>query len=144
MPGKPGRRPLSGYTIEEAAYHEAGHAVLALACQGAVRSATIKPHRNGRGRVIFDSHLDPKADLMMLIALAGPFAQRRFAPKSDWIAASDFNSVLKTIYLTKGARGFLRKSKSFWNILWTTPNRPSLSFGMTSRSRRGRCSSARR
>jgi hypothetical protein len=34
---------------------------------------------------------------MMLIALAGPFA-RRFAPKSDWIAASDFNSVLKTIY----------------------------------------------
>ena len=35
---------------------------------------------------------------MMLIALAGPFAQRRFAPKSDWIAASDFNSVLKTIY----------------------------------------------
>jgi hypothetical protein len=29
MPTKPGRRPLSGYTIEEAAYHEAGHAVLA-------------------------------------------------------------------------------------------------------------------
>jgi ATP-dependent Zn protease len=71
MPAKPGRRPLTGYTIEEAAYHEAGHAVLALACQATVRSATIKPRRNRRGRVIFDSHLDPKTDLMMLVALAG-------------------------------------------------------------------------
>jgi hypothetical protein len=112
MPGKPGRRPLSGYTIEEAAYHEAGHAVLALACQATVRRATIKPHRNRRGRVIFDSHLDPKADLMMLIALAGPFAQRRFAPKSDWIAASDFNSVLKTIY-DKGSKGSPEKKQKF-------------------------------
>src|ERR1700676_301560 len=128
MPTKPGRRPLSGYTIEEAAYHEAGHAVLALACQAIVRRATIKPRGALRGRVIFDSHLGPKADLMMLIALAGPFAQRRFAPKSDWIAASDFNSVLKAIF-DKGSRGRLRKSKSFWNILWTVPNRPSLSFG---------------
>jgi hypothetical protein len=80
---------------------------------------------------------------MMLIALAGPFAQRRFAPKSDWIAASDFNSVLKTIF-DKGSKGSPEKSKSFWNILWTMPNRPSLSFGMTSRSRRGRCSHTRR
>src|ERR1700722_20660743 len=72
MPTKPGRRPLSGYTIKEAAYHEAGHAVLALACQAIVRRATIKPRGALRGRVIFDSHLGPKADLMMLIALAGP------------------------------------------------------------------------
>jgi hypothetical protein len=65
--------------------------------EATVRRATIRPRGALRGRVIFDSHLEPKADLMMLIALAGPFA-RRFAPKSDWIAASDFNSVLKTIY----------------------------------------------
>jgi hypothetical protein len=64
MPGKPGRRPLSGYTIEEAAYHEAAQAVLALACQAAVRSATIKPHRHRRGRAIFDSHLVPRASLL--------------------------------------------------------------------------------
>jgi ATP-dependent Zn protease len=50
MPTKPGRRPLSGYTIEEAAYHEAGHAVLALACQAIVRRATIKPRGALRGR----------------------------------------------------------------------------------------------
>jgi hypothetical protein len=87
MPTKPGRRPLSGYTIEEAAYHEAGHAVLALACQAIVRRATIKP----RG---------------------GPFAQRRFAPKSDWIAASDFNSVLKTIF-DKGSKGSPEKKQKF-------------------------------
>jgi hypothetical protein len=113
MPTKTGRRPLSGYTIEEAAYHEAGHAVLALACQAIVRRATIKPRGNRRGRVIFDSHLGPKADLMMLIALAGPFAQRRFAPKSDWIAASDFNSVLRTIF-DKGSKGSPeKKAKDF-------------------------------
>jgi hypothetical protein len=103
MPTKPkakrtAKRGRSGYAIEHAAYHEAGHAVLALVCQATVRRATIRPRGALRGRVIFDSHLEPKADLMMLIALAGPFAQRRFAPKSDWIAASDFNSVLKTIY----------------------------------------------
>jgi hypothetical protein len=52
MPAKPGRAgPLSGYTIEEAAYHEAGHAVLALACQ-AIRStgddqASREPSRSG-------------------------------------------------------------------------------------------------
>jgi hypothetical protein len=103
MPAKPkanrtAKRGRLGYAIEHAAYHEAGHAVLALVCQATVRRATIRPRGALRGRVIFDSHLEPKADLMMLIALAGPFAQRRFAPKSDWIAASDFNSVLKTIY----------------------------------------------
>jgi hypothetical protein len=103
MPAKPkakrtAKRGRLGYAIEHAAYHEAGHAVLALVCQATVRRATIRPRGALRGRVIFDSHLEPKADLMMLIALAGPFAQRRFAPKSDWIAAGDFNSVLKTIY----------------------------------------------
>src|ERR1700689_3615960 len=103
MPAKPKAKRTAkcgrlGYAIEHAAYHEAGHAVLALVCQATVRRATIKPRGALRGRVIFNSHLGPKADLMMLIALAGPFAQRRFAPKSDWIAASDFNSVLKTIY----------------------------------------------
>jgi hypothetical protein len=103
MPAKPkakrtAKRGRLGYAIEHAAYHEAGHAVLALVCQATVRRATIGARGALRGRVIFDSHLEPKADLMMLIALAGPFAQRRFAPKSDWIAASDFNSVLKTIY----------------------------------------------
>jgi hypothetical protein len=49
---------------------------------------------------------------MMLIALAGPFAQRRFAPKSDWIAASDFNSVLKTIF-DKGSKGSPEKKQKF-------------------------------
>jgi hypothetical protein len=113
MPAKPGRRPLSSYTIEEAAYHEAGHAVLALAWQATVRRATIKPRGALRGRVIFDSHLGPKADLMMLIALAGPFAQRRFAPKSDWIAPSDFNSVLKTIFDKGSERSPEKKGKVF-------------------------------
>jgi hypothetical protein len=117
MPAKPGRRPLSGYTIEEAAYHEAGHAVLALACQATVRRATIKPRGALRGRVIFDSHLGPKADLMMLIALAGPFAQRRFAPKSDWIAPSDFNSVLKAIFDKGSERSPEKRQKSLEYIV---------------------------
>ena len=48
---------------------------------------------------------------MMLIALAGPFA-RHFAPKSDWIAASDFNSVLRTIF-DKGSKGSPEKKQNF-------------------------------
>jgi hypothetical protein len=117
MPAKPKAKPRSakrgglGYAIEHAAYHEAGHAVLALVCQAAVRRATIKPRGNRRGRVIFDSHLEPTADLMILIALAGPFAQRRFVPKSDWITASDFNSVLKAIF-DKGNGSAKRKRKT--------------------------------
>jgi hypothetical protein len=117
MPAKPkakrtAKRGRLGYAIEHAAYHEAGHAVLALVCQATVRRATIKPRGALRGRVIFNSHLGPKADLMMLIALAGPFAQRRFAPKSDWIAAGDFNSVLKTV-LDKGSKGSPEKKQRF-------------------------------
>jgi hypothetical protein len=84
-----------GYTIEQAAYHEAAHAVLALVCLTTVRSATIKPRGKLRGRVICEGHAHP--DLMMIVALAGPLAQRRFAPRSHWIT-SDFNSVLKTIF----------------------------------------------
>lgn len=45
---------LDGYTIKEAAYHEAAHGVLALACQLRVESATIKPRGALRGRVIHD------------------------------------------------------------------------------------------
>jgi ATP-dependent Zn protease len=48
MPAKPkakrtAKRGRLGYAIEHAAYHEAGHAVLALVCQATVRRATIKP-----------------------------------------------------------------------------------------------------
>jgi hypothetical protein len=122
MPAKPKAKPRSakrgglGYAIEHAAYHEAGHAVLALVCQATVRRATIKPRGNRRGRVIFDSHLEPTADLMILIALAGPFAQRRFVPKSDWITASDFNSVLKAIF-DKGNGSAKRKEKHLADVV---------------------------
>lgn len=34
---------------------------------------------------------------MILITLAGPLAQRRFAPKSNWLAGSDFNPLLNAI-----------------------------------------------
>jgi hypothetical protein len=94
-----------------AAYHEAGHAILALAFGATVRRATIKPHGKYRGRVFVDGHPDPKSELMMIIALAGPFAQRRFAPKSHWLAASDFNRVTKMVFNKKSKASAEEKQK---------------------------------
>jgi hypothetical protein len=75
-----------GITREIAAHHEAGHAVVALVCDVPVRYASIKPLKKTLGRVAYGAD-DPI--LTMIISLAGPQAQRRFAPRSDWFGHGD-------------------------------------------------------
>jgi len=70
-----------GVTREIAAHHEAGHAVVALAFCATGLHASIKRRGTSAGRVAHDP-LPKAADVMLLITLAGPFAHRRFAPRS--------------------------------------------------------------
>ena len=70
---------------EIAAHHEAGHAVTALAFRVPVRSASIRPRKATFGRVITPRLPDKDVDIEIYIALAGPFAHRRFAPGSNWL-----------------------------------------------------------
>jgi hypothetical protein len=60
------------------AYHEAGHAVAAIRLGGRVYWITISDHS---GRVNFD--LDQNRPVAMF---AGPLAQRRAVPQSEWEA----------------------------------------------------------
>jgi hypothetical protein len=87
------------------AYHEAGHAVAAWSLGAGPRAVTIVPHGADQGQV---THEDPlsgiqldfdgsdrartRAERAIMICLAGPVAQRRFAPRSwrRWHGASDY------------------------------------------------------
>ena len=83
-------------TLKIAAYHECGHAVVALAMGVTVRRASIRPGRTSNGRVVVHGPHEPD-DAICFIALAGPFAHRRFAPRSNWLT-SDFNVVCNKIF----------------------------------------------
>jgi len=67
-----------------AAYHECGHAVVALALGESVRCATIKPRAGNRGQVTVGGRIGD-CETALFITLAGPFAHRRFAPRSNWL-----------------------------------------------------------
>jgi hypothetical protein len=85
---------------EITAHHEAGHAVVALVLDVTVRYASIKPHRKTWGRVAHDAADSP--ELMLIIALAGPQAQKRFARRSVWLGSSDMIFVEKVIFGKRG------------------------------------------
>jgi hypothetical protein len=85
-----------GRTRKIAAYHECGHAVVALALGESVRCATIRPRAGFGGKVTVDGRIGD-CETALFIALAGPFAHRRFAPRSNWLT-SDFNVVDKMIF----------------------------------------------
>jgi hypothetical protein len=67
-----------------AAYHEAGHAVIALALSVTRLHVSIEPKGSSLGRVVHLGLPGPDDDSAILISLAGPLAQRRFAPDSEW------------------------------------------------------------
>jgi hypothetical protein len=94
---------------EIAARHEMGHAVVAMVFDVPVRRASIRPGKRSFGRVVMaalpDAELMARAglsgaqvarivDIKLYILLAGPFAQRRFAPRSRWLT-SEFNKVIE-------------------------------------------------
>ena len=72
---------------EIAAYHEAGHAVVALALSVTALHVSIKPSGDSLGRVIHHGLPAPDDDSAVFISLAGPFAQKRFAPESNWLTS---------------------------------------------------------
>lgn len=85
----------------EIAYHEAGHAVIALGFGESVRRATIKPRAGSRGQVTLGGR--QCGETALYITLAGPLAQRRFAPRSNWLTG-DFAIAEKMIF-GKGSSG---------------------------------------
>jgi hypothetical protein len=103
--GKAGRREI-------AAHHEAGHAVIAMAFLVPVRSASVKPRKNSFGRVITPQLPDKHVDIEIYITLAGPFAHRRFAARSNWLTG-DFAMVEKMISGSKGTAAAKEKHLAF-------------------------------
>jgi hypothetical protein len=95
-----------------AAHHEAGHAVVALATGAPNVRASIKPRGKRLGWVTHGPLPQQYAESVLLILLAGPFAHRRFAPRSNWLT-SDFNIVLKLI--RKGYSGTTENKQKFLN-----------------------------
>jgi hypothetical protein len=112
----------------ETAYHEAGHLAIAhrLGCR--IHRATIEPAEHYSGRVTFQSLLG-RVDIefeidhdkkrrnrgriedAIVIALAGPFAQRHYSPRSNWrigatgarrgellVRGTDFDHVSELIF----------------------------------------------
>jgi hypothetical protein len=105
MPGEgqhQGEIPSRGMPSQrEIAYHEAGHAVIALGFGESVRRATIKPRAGSRGQVTLGGR--QCGETALYITLAGPLAQRRFAPRSNWLTG-DFAIAEKMIF-GKGSSG---------------------------------------
>jgi hypothetical protein len=94
---------------EATAYHEAGHAVAAWRLGAGPRSVTIIPRSDSQGELSFESpvsniHFDlngsdrtrNRGERAIIICLAGPIAQRRFAPRSwrQWHGVSDYHAAL--------------------------------------------------
>ena len=117
-----------GVTREIAAHHEAGHAVVALAFCATGLHASIKRRGTSAGRVAHDP-LPKAADVMLLITLAGPFAHRRFAPRSNWFGGSDFAIVQKMIF-GKGSSGTATNKEKY---LARADGRPSRQSGNPAR-----------
>ena len=96
---------------EITAYHEAGHAVVAHRLHVRVKSVTIRPDVGSSGMTKLDLRYLNDAK-RILITLAGPYAQRRFAPRSRWRSSStsgvtlnsglDFDTVTGLIYDERG------------------------------------------
>jgi hypothetical protein len=106
---------------EIAAHHEAGHAVVALAFDATNLLASIRPRGISAGRVAHGPLPYRAADVVLFITLAGPFAHRRFAPRSNWVTTRDFALVDKTIF-GKREQG-LGDEKGKVSALYCSPSR---------------------
>lgn len=96
-------------TIRQAtAYHEAGHAVAAWRLRIGIKSVSIEAQDCSAGRLHFSSPIDittldydstdrtrMRVERQIIIALAGPQAQRRYAPRSmrAWHSVGDYETA---------------------------------------------------
>jgi hypothetical protein len=128
------------------AYHEAGHAVVALFLGYKPRSATIIPAVDFHGQVKHDSPLRGikldiddsdrarlRVERAIMICFAGPLAQQRYRPRSwrRWHGASDFQTAADLALRVSGseeaATAFLRwlelQTRSIVIARWTLIDR---------------------
>jgi len=92
-------------TLTATAYHEAGHAVAAHVLKFPIRSVSIVQDLDTAGRMVYRSPLAGirldfdgsdrarlRAESAIIVALAGPAAQRRYSPRSvrSWHASGDY------------------------------------------------------
>jgi hypothetical protein len=124
--------------LSTTAHHEAGHAVAAYYLGQSIRHASIQPKEGSRGHVLhyplkfasqhgeFDDSLRGihRAECRIIICLAGPLAQRKFAPRSQWRAGgggmfetgSDFDTVADFLIRIGGAD---QKARELYSaLLW--------------------------
>ena len=88
-------------TLRATAYHEAGHAVIAVLLDVGFEKVTINGDERAAGRIIYvnpepeireargggdrdDPRVKQSAKNALIVTLAGAIAQRRFSPRSDW------------------------------------------------------------
>ena len=78
---------------QEAAYHEAGHAVIACALGCKVRFVIIDP--NGGGECQCDDPPEGERDRKIMLCFAGPAAQRKHKPSSwkSWHGNDDYRKA---------------------------------------------------
>lgn len=94
--------------LERTAYHEAGHAVASYFLHVKIKAVTIIPSEETLGQLthpplhfgrqgVFDDSVRGinRAERHVIVLLAGPLAERKFAPHSRWRlhAGSDFDSM---------------------------------------------------
>lgn len=124
------------------AYHEAGHTVAAWRLGAGPRTVTIIPHGDIQGEVIPESpivdialdfdgsdHARNRIERAIMICLAGPIAQRHFAPRSwrYWHGGLDyataFDLALRINGSPKAAKAHLKwleiRTQDLLESLWS-------------------------
>lgn len=100
---------MSSLSLEATAYHEAGHAVIALALGRSIQRVSIVPGREWLGRCEFQKgRVRPTEDWLereILIALAGLAAEARHTGQYVWEgAAQDLRTVRRLATQRAGER----------------------------------------
>jgi hypothetical protein len=106
-----------------AAYHEAGHAVMAHKLGAKVCRVSIEDD-SGRTQIKRLGRGVGRIERIILINLAGPYAQRRYAPRSRWRSRShtgfnsgyDFDNVTDLIY---DKHGMGKVAEAYWRYVET-------------------------
>ena len=98
------------------AYHEAGHAVMALLLGRQVHKVSVRPNASRLGQCEFRKGVQrPSDDFIeteILIALAGAAAEAHHAGEPDWAGAGrDLRAVRQLAILRAGERGAERLEK---------------------------------
>jgi hypothetical protein len=93
------------------AYHVAAHAVIADMLGCPVERMSIDEDGGGAARIKWSDGDEQRIELQILVALAGPYSHRRFAPRSRrrmhsnharFASGDDFDSITTAIYKLHG------------------------------------------